>query len=129
MVNAILQCLRVTRMFDAAGIYSGLRRHGLVCVSVFLIGLTVQRNFGLGVNLTESLPHHLFLIVKGASVHRGDLMAFRWQGGGPYRAGVVFVKIAAGVPGDVVTRVERQYFVNGMDVGLAKRFGRAGEPL
>ena len=56
-------------------------------------------------------------------------MAFRWQGGGPYPAGVTFVKIMAGMPGDTVTEADRQFFVNGIPVGTAKRLSRKGAPL
>ena len=60
---------------------------------------------------------------------RGEYIAFRWHGGGPYPAGVTFVKIVAGMSGDTVTRADRDYFVNGTHVGQAKAVSRQGVPL
>ena len=88
-----------------------------------------QHCFRLGLNATASLPHTIYLIHKGEAIHRGDFIAFRWHGGGPYPAGVVFIKIAAGVPGDVVSRIDRTYFINGICVGIAKSRARDGQPL
>lgn len=91
--------------------------------------IVFQHCFGFGLNTTESLSHRLYLIHKGASIKRGDYVAFRWQGGGPYAGGVSFIKIAAGVPGDTVSRIDHTYYVNGTYVGTAKTHGRNGQPL
>ena len=85
--------------------------------------------FTLGLNASPSLPHTLYLIHKGAPVKRGQYVAFRWLGGGPYAAGVTFVKIMAGMPGDNVTQTDRQFFVNGIAAGTAKLLSRNGIPL
>ena len=97
---------------------------GAACLAVIF-----QQNFAFGINASESLPDTLYLIHKRAAIHRGDYVAFRWHGGGPYPAGVTFIKIAAGVPGDRVTRINRTYFVNGRFVGSAKTHGRDGKAL
>jgi conjugal transfer pilin signal peptidase TrbI len=86
-------------------------------------------HFSLGLNATPSLPHHLFLIHKGELPKRGQYVAFRWPGGGPYPAGVTFVKLLAGLPGDRVTRVDRNFYVNGISGGIAKTVSRRGDPL
>ena len=86
--------------------------------------------YTIGINATPSLAYTLCIIVKGdLDLRRGDLAAFRWHGGGPYPAGVVFTKVIRGMPGDEVTRVEREFFVNGEPVGQAKPSSRAREPL
>lgn len=85
--------------------------------------------YTVGLNVTESLPQRLFLIRKGEPVSRGHYVGFRWAGGGPYEAGRTFVKIVAGVPGDVVTCEGRDFFVNGEYVGTAKTHSRKGDPL
>lgn len=86
--------------------------------------------FAIGVNATPSLAYTLCIIAKGdLAVRRGDLVAFRWHGGGPYPAGVVFTKIVRGLPGDEVTRESRAYFVNGLAVGWAKSFTANRTPL
>lgn len=102
----------------------------LVVYAVLAIAvLFFQHSFRLGVNATESLPHTLYLIHTGEPIKRGDYVAFRWQGGGPYPAGVTFIKIIAGVPGDTVSRIHRAYYVNGTYVGTAKTYARNGQPL
>jgi conjugal transfer pilin signal peptidase TrbI len=94
------------------------------------IGLFIfQQHFVFGLNASPSLPYTLFLVHKGEPIARGQLMAFRWHGAGPYREGVTFVKIAAGVPGDRVTRLGRAFYVNGDFVGVAKTHTRLGHVL
>lgn len=88
-----------------------------------------QQHFVFGLNASPSLPYTLFLVHKGAPVERGQLMAFRWNGAGPYPEGVTFVKIAAGVPGDRITREGRAFYINGAFVSIAKTRTRLGRPL
>lgn len=94
-----------------------------------VLGWAFNKNFIIGWNVSESLPHHVFVAKKGTVPQRGDLVAFRWHGGGRYPAGSVFVKIAAGVPGDTVERSGRKFFINGSYAGTAKPFSLGGEPL
>ena len=105
------------------------RRWCVLYAVVAAAALMFHHCFGLGVNVTESLPHTLYLIHKGEPIHRGDFIAFRWHGGGPYQAGVTFIKIAAGMPGDTVSRIDRAYYVNDAYVGTAKTRARNGQPL
>lgn len=105
------------------------RHYLLGYAAIAWLAIVFQQNFSFGVNASASLPHTLFIIHKSAAIHRGDYVAFRWHGGGPYPAGVTFIKIAAGVPGDRVTRMNRDYFVNGSYVGTAKAHGRDGKAL
>jgi conjugal transfer pilin signal peptidase TrbI len=108
---------------------SHLRRWVLAYLLLAVAWSFLCSHFRLGLNTSPSLPHTLFLIHKGAPPQHGDYVAFRWPGGGPYPAGVSFVKIVAGMPGDAVTRVEREFFVNGVTMGTAKTVSRRGEPL
>ena len=119
--------------FDHESFRRRLRRHVLRWAVAYLLlmvtALTFQAHFTLGLNTSPSLPHRLFLIHKGESPQRGDYVAFRWHGGGPYPAGVTFVKVIAGMAGDAITRVDRDYFINGTFVGKAKTMSRQGVPL
>ena len=81
-----------------------LKRWTLVYVGLAAIALWFHAHYGFGLNASPSLPHRLFLIHKGEMPGRGDFVAFRWAGGGPYPAGVTFIKVLAGIPGDEVTR-------------------------
>jgi conjugal transfer pilin signal peptidase TrbI len=106
-----------------------VRRWGIGYLLLAIGAALFQGHFSLGLNATPSLPHHLFLIHKGERPQRGQYVAFRWPGGGPYPAGVTFVKLLAGLPGDRVTRVDRNFYVNGIPVGTAKTVSRQGDPL
>lgn len=88
-----------------------------------------KAQFSVGLNASASLPHRVFLIHKGELPARGQYVAFRWTGGGPYPAGATFVKTLAGTPGDTVTRIGRDFFVNGEFVGTAKTQARSGVVL
>lgn len=85
--------------------------------------------FTYTINVTESLPGTLYVVHKGAAIHRGDLVAFRWHGGGGYPAGLMFIKEATGIAGDVVTRDGARFQVNGTLVGIAKATSRKGALL
>jgi hypothetical protein len=88
------------------------------------IALWFHANYGFGLNASPSLPHRLFLIHKGEMPSRGDFVAFRWAGGGPYPAGVTFIKVLAGMPGDEVTRDAQGFHLNGVPVGVPKPVSR-----
>lgn len=107
-----------------------LLRHKLVLLVV--IGFIVVFNyfFTIGINATESLPDHVYLVVKQQKhIQPGDYVAFRWNGGGPYPAGLTFIKLVKGVSGDLIEERNRTFFVNGSYVGVAKEKSRTGEPL
>jgi len=89
--------------------------------------------FTLGINLDHSLPGHVFLIHKGEMPVKGQLVAFLFQGFPPYfPQGTTFVKILAGVPGDVVRAVDEgciKYRVNRTIIGCAKPRTHDGKVL
>ncbi len=119
--------------FDTEDFRRSLRAHlgrwGIAYLVIFLAATSFKMHFALGLNNAESPPHRVFLIHKGELPARGQYVAFRWSGGGPYPAGATFVKILAGVPGDTVTRVERDFLVNDDFVGTAKTHSRSGVSL
>jgi len=108
---------------------SRLARLSIACLLAALAAILFNARFTIGLNASASLPQHVFLIHKGELPARGQYVAFRWPGGGPYPAGATFVKILAGVPGDTVTRIERDFFVNGGFAGTAKTSSRSGAAL
>jgi conjugal transfer pilin signal peptidase TrbI len=91
--------------------------------------LAFGRTYLVALNLTESLPGTIFLIEKGVTPARGELVAFRWEANWPYPHGSIFVKKLIGLPGSVVTAKERDFFVDGKPVGRAKERARTGEAL
>jgi len=124
---------RILRRFDHESfrlkLSDHLRRWGMVYLLLIAEVVNFQAHFVLGLNATSSLPHRFFLIHKGELPGLGQYVAFRWPGGGPYPAGVTFVKIIAGAAGDRVTRADRDFYVNDTHVGHAKSVSRHGVPL
>lgn len=100
-------------------------------LAVMMLPITFAKFFFIGINISESLPDHVFITKKGdTSLVKNHYVQFAWHGGGPYEAGVGFVKIIKGVPGDTVTMDEkRNFFVNGEYVGTAKSKSKSGEEL
>ncbi len=92
-----------------------------------LYGLT--QHYQLGLNASHSLPTHLYLIERGHPPTRGELIAFRWNGGGPYRAGTTFIKQVSGIGGDAVEHHGKTVQVNGLHIGQIKPLGRDGRRL
>ena len=123
----------IWRRFDRAVFRRRLIRHLQRWTLVYLVAAATtawfDAHYALGLNVTESLPARFFLIHRGEQPGRGDFVAFRWLGGGPYPAGTTFVKVLAGLPGDEVTQVEGEYFVNCYPVGKAKSVSRQGIAL
>lgn len=87
-------------------------------------------HYKLGINASRSLPEHVYLIdKKDHALGRGEYVSFRWHGGGPYQQGVSFTKIVAGLPGDVVTIVDRRIYINGEYLSTAKERATTGQLL
>ena len=106
-----------------------LRRRGLAYAASLAGALWFHSHYALGLNATHSLPGTLYLIERGALPQCGEHVAFRWAGGGPYPAGVTFIKVLAGQPGDTVARDGATFIVAGTALGQAKPTSRRGEPL
>jgi conjugal transfer pilin signal peptidase TrbI len=119
--------------FDAARFRSRavthLRRWALAYAAAVAGGAWFHNHYAFGLNATHSLPGTLYLIERGALPQRGEQVAFRWAGGGPYPAGVTFIKVLAGQPGDTVARDGATFIVAGTPLGQAKPASRRGEPL
>jgi conjugal transfer pilin signal peptidase TrbI len=101
----------------------------LVVVICLLMLLCWQPRYQFGLNAGQSLPGRLYLIERDRWPERGDLVAFRWNGGGPYPSGVTFVKQVTGVPGDRVVHHHNQVWVHGQPIGGIKTHARDGSPL
>jgi conjugal transfer pilin signal peptidase TrbI len=60
---------------------------------------------------------------------RGDYVSFIWRGQKFFPSGMPFTKIVMGVPGDVVSLVDREVYINGKPIAFAKFRSKHGEPL
>lgn len=85
----------------------------------------------LGLNLTDSMPERLVWLEHGARPTRGDLVAFRFEGQGITAKfnGQRWFKRVAGVPGDQITVVNREVFINGSSIGVAAERSPRGTEL
>ncbi len=104
----------------------------LLCMSVIGIGTlcwALSPWFGITINQSKSLPGTVFVIYKGKDFKKGDLIAYRWQGGVHYPAGSIFIKRIVGMPGDAVDRVGAEFWVNNQYIGFAKPKSRSGVAL
>ena len=107
-----------------------VRRHACGIVILSLATLLFISRFQLGINLSESMAGHVFLIdKKEKSVEVGELVAFSSQNAFPIPDGVTLIKRVAGVAGDHVTVKNRFVFINDKPVALAKPASRTGDPL
>ena len=124
MKNARLNIKRFSEEFPRH-----LRTHLLLYVSLVLLALMFGENYRIGINQSPSLPQTLFLIHRNEYPKKGDYVAFHPPVGTPFGSSAILTKIVIGQPGDVITVVGRDVFVNGSPVGTAKTLSRKGEPL
>ena len=103
----------------------------------FLFGLTlyaISKTILIAHNFSDSLPGSWYVInrlnsqVIPGGLQKGDIIGFKYYGE-VYPHGTVFAKHMAGMPGDVVTEKDREFFINGISVGKAKEKSLLGEPL
>lgn len=108
-----------------------LRVHWANWGSILAAVFTFNHCFTLTFNVSESLPQSVFLVLKGdkSALAIGEYVAFRWVGNEPFAPGTGLLKRVGGVPGDVVTAVDREFYVNGQAVGRAKSHSKMGRPL
>lgn len=90
---------------------------------------TAGYGYGITENMTNSLGGHIYIHKKGEAYTKGDLVAFRFRGGATYPRGETFIKRVVGVPGDVVRREGREFWVGSTYIGKAKEVSKAGVPL
>ncbi|MFK5948034.1 MAG: S26 family signal peptidase [Methylococcales bacterium] len=95
-------------------------------VFVFLWGISPWVKFSY--NATESLDGSLFIILKDVEIHKGDKVAF-WPPRNRFYKYGFFVKYAAGIEGDIITVLDKSFFLGEEFLGVAETITRTGEPL
>lgn len=80
--------------------------------------------------ITRSIDANLVLVLKGQPAKRGDFVAFVYTGQeiGGHKKGEGVVKVLAGLPGDKITRIERDFYLNGTPLGHAKERSGVADP-
>ena len=107
----------------------------LCAITAGLTSLAKWRDtHALMINATDSLPHWAFFAETGQFPERGEYVVFhpgtdpvtvKYFGEKP----AAFVKIAYGLPGDLVTRAGNDVLVNGTVVASLKPLTKRGDPL
>ncbi|GLW61551.1 hypothetical protein Hthe01_19000 [Hydrogenophilus thermoluteolus] len=115
-------------------LYRHFCRRAPVYLWVLVCLVALSRYYMVSINVSDSLPGVIYLIEKGTLPEKGELVAFRYAGGGPYERGSLFLKRVVGVNGSVVSAVEqdegfKDYYVDGQFVGRAKPYSKVGLPL
>ena len=100
-------------------------------ISGVLFVILFSQYFAIGWVVTESVGASAVLVIKGTAPVRDQLFAFEYLGPeiGNHRKGEMFVKFAQGMPGDVIVRDGREFFMNGKSLGVAKERSMGGLPL
>ena len=98
--------------------------------SLIVSALIVVSSWRVAINVTPSLPGHVYLIdLKDKTPVTEGLIAFKARAMQPIPDGVTVIKVVRGVSGDLVTVINRRVEVNGRWVAHAKPTSRTGEPL
>lgn len=84
--------------------------------------------FGYAQNITDSLPHKHFIIVKHKNVAVGDYILFAAPKGSRY-AGMNLIKQIVGDAGCKVVIKNDQVFINEKLIGVAKNHAKTGDAL
>ncbi len=91
-------------------------------INTLLVCWVASQHVALCPVTTQSVDAHLVLVIKGAMPQRGDFVAFRYSGQsfGTHHKGDGILKVVAGLPGDRIDRVGRDFYVGGRFLGHAK---------
>ena len=107
-----------------------IARRRLPWVIALTMGIWVaSQHLAIGIVTTQSIDAHLVLVLKDAKPRKGELVAFVYTGQniGGHRPGEGIVKVLAGIPGDRIERVGRDFFVAGTPLGHAKEMSGVAE--
>jgi conjugal transfer pilin signal peptidase TrbI len=100
-----------------------------VLIVVVLVQAALSPWYLFGLNIDNSLPGYVYVVIRDEQPARLDIAAFRTPPNPYYPAGAPFIKVVLGVPGDKVSRKGWEFFVNGTAIGIAKERTRHGLPL
>ncbi len=100
----------------------GARAAVLVFVVLVLLSGAYLSGFRISFNVSGSLPHRVFLTVRGGEISCGprSIGLFRLNVRNPYwDYGTVFAKRFVGCPGDTLRARGREFYLNGKRVAVA----------
>lgn len=97
-------------------------------VAFFFLCAWVATRYEIKINVTKSLPGRVYWLDTQEEPTIGSIVDVALPQNIRYQ-GKTLLKIVKGVPGDVITREGRCFYVNGEFVGLAKTHSLKGTPL
>lgn len=106
-----------------------LRRFAIAYALGCLTFLNFAYRYEFAINVSESLPGHLYLIERNKQPERGDYVAFYYGSEFLYPKGTRFLKRVMGVAGDTAQSKNHHFTVNGQAVGTALSTTSAGKPI
>jgi conjugal transfer pilin signal peptidase TrbI len=92
------------------------------------IAVFCYNNYGYARNITSSLPHKNFFIVRNKNIKVGDYILFKAPKNSAYD-GMFLIKQIIGGDGDKVLVNERDVFINDKLIATAKTHTKAGQVL
>ena len=101
---------------------------------VFLLGICawiMPTKYEIVRNYSESLPYHFVIVKKGVLPSKKDQIFVFYVRDNPLLkvAKIKFIKLAGGLPGDVIDVHKKEIFINKNSIGLIKPYSKKGEPL
>lgn len=100
----------------------------LIILGILLSAGVLFRTTELSFNKSESLPPKVFLILKGTSFKKGDMVAIQGHNT-KYYTTVTFVKRVVGFPGDQLSHQGKSFFINSIYGGELLEETSFGGPL
>lgn len=89
----------------------------------------LTQHFGISINLTHSLPYKVFLVQLNKTPRVGSYILFNAPTKAHLFENTQLLKQVFAGPGDSVTRVGQDFYINGKWVATAKSYSLKGEPL
>jgi len=95
------------------------------------IGISVwlTHHVGYAINLTDSLPHKLYLVRLNKIPKKGDYVLFKALSSKQLPEGATLTKKIMGIKGDLITEKKGHFYINGYWVAKAKTHSLTGKPL
>lgn len=118
---------RTDALLDA--LYEHLCRFAVLYVFLIFAYYSFAVRYEFAINVSISLPGHLYLIERNALPERGDYVAFNYGSNFLYPKGTRFLKRVMGTVGDTVRSESHHFTVNGKAVGIALSTTSAGKPI
>ena len=91
--------------------------------------LVCNQYFGFAVNITNSLPYKVFITYQKTNPSVGNYISFTAPLESGFPEGTIITKKILAGPGDVVTKKDRDFYINDKWISTAKLHSREGEVL